>query len=250
MKIFRVPRKLLAVFLLLFLLVPISMVQVLVVAQAPWWQMALRPIVTWGAFTLAVLGYHLLMLRLGRRWPKRSLNVIGFIWCFLTAWVALRWHSTLIGVFFVLLSLYWYFVMSWLQVEMSRSFFDSKSLWYQGWPVPIPSVTAQLKLGTALYPQEWGVVRFDREGIFLCHEGALKDWAALAKKLRKSKTVSVIVTAEKISPTRGQPVEIIGKPICFLSEGVGIGISFEPTGLEKTKRLGEFVELLKGIGYA
>jgi hypothetical protein len=119
---------------------------------------------------------------------------------------------------------------------MGRSFFDPRMAWYQGLPVPIPSLTCELQ------GAEFRVSRIDRDGAFLYRKRgpfAEAEPAAFAPKGPLSARFRF----------RDLEVECSGDPVTVIEPGAGVGIRFSRMAPDSRKKLGDFVELLEGEGH-
>ena len=152
-----------------------------------------------------------------------------------------RLHSASLAFYAIFMALFLVACWSWLGVELKRSFFDPRMSWYEGLPRPIPGLTCEIvgEKEAAVFR----VCRIDREGAFVFH-------AADASASRAQ--TPVLAPRELVFAFRDREVRCSAVPVRAFSraEGFrGLGFQFDRMSPDACKRLGDFVELLKGEGY-
>ncbi len=227
---------------LLLLAVPIAAVETALASRAPWWRLPWQTVGLWAGACALMIIPMIYWLRTGQPWAWGLLLAFGSVWSLLSAWVAFRMRHPGLAYFTIGLSGYFYAVLSWLSRELERSFFDPKLKWFQGLPEPLPGVTCRITHQDAV--AEFQVSRLDRDGAFLFHK---KSEETSRKVLR---SVLDGGTPELVFQFRDQEVRCQGAPRRVLIRGVGAGFQFQKMPADHRKALGDFVEQLKGEGYA
>lgn len=245
MKVLRVPFQLRLATLCLFLNVGWATLQLLLVAQAPWWGFPLPTILSISAAVTVVCGFFAWQLLQGRKIWLRILGISVSFVCGVSLLTALIQKDFGLGIFSLCLSFYWLLQYFWLDREMGRSYLDPQMKWYQGFPKPIAALKCSLAWqGPALgkgIEGEFGVCRLDRDGVFLYaprNQAGMKSLAGL----RKGKVELEFVFRQK--KTLGQ-----GVVVCSDQNGSTVGIQFAHMVSDQRKKMGDFIEVLKGEGY-
>ncbi len=215
-----------------FLLAPL---EVLVVSKSPWWN--LDPVLLFNSSGIAavLIWFLLLSLRAGQSWAVRALEVVAVLWVLLTAWMAIRMRSTAIGFFTVFLSAYWFFALQWLRSEVGKSFLDPQMAWYQGQPASVARLTAKFIQKGSEECSSLRVVRLDRDGAFL--------FSPVSLNLALKRTPGVVELQ-----AGSHHLSVHAVPMSFLSNRSGVGVLFKADTIDDKKKLGDFVEILKGAG--
>jgi hypothetical protein len=240
MKTVSTPHGLKAAVAFLALCIPLSMTQAVLMTSAPWWKLpylrfALSAIPA-GACWLLI---SVLLLK-GLRAGYAFFIAAGAAWLLIALFEMLRLHSVSLAFYAIAVSLFLLLDWAWLRVELGRSFFDPQMHWYEGLPRPIPGLSCQIASGQKT--NAFRVSRIDREGAFV-----FKDRRAFGKQDQASQACQELVFA-----FRDREVRCLASPVRAFSraEGFcGMGFKFDRMPPDACKRLGDFVEALKGEGY-
>jgi hypothetical protein len=167
------------------------------------------------------------------KWIEKALQTVAALWILISFWMALRIGVTSLAFFGLGLLFFWGLVLALTHRELRRSFLDPRISWYQGLPQPISGVKCRIG------DDEFRVGRLDREGVFIFRERAFGP-----------------AGKEKQTPLhfqfRDKEVACSGSPIrALIRQGktYGIGLRFAGMTPDARKKLGDFVETLKGEGY-
>ena len=243
MQVLRIPKRLWFGTLLLYISVPLSALEVILLTHAPWWRLPYRPIAiaASGAFVISsILSIGVLYRRI---WTIPILWVLTAVWSLTTCWLAVFGRDPGLAFFSVFLIAYWVASGLWIRFQMSRSYLSSGLKWYQGAPRSIPGLKCKAELsGCAI---ELNVSRFDEKGAFLFADRKLTaEFVSRfpSAKVRKS-TIDLAFTF------RGHQVVTGSYWINVLERFPAVGVQFQYASMVQQKELGDFIELLKGEGY-
>jgi len=236
MRVISVPIRLRVVTGLMGLCIPIAALQSIVVTRAPWWQLPYRTIEIWSvAVALICIPLVIWMIR-GKKWALSLCGAFAVFWCTLSAWVAYRTSNPSLGFFTLFLTLFWSGLFFWLKYEMGRSFFDPQLCWYQTLPQAIPGVKCSLQVREG-ERVDFRVSRLDLDGTFVFSD---------AKQVSSAREKSVV---EMIFTFREHEVRCHGTLIRSLQKNSGAGFQFQKMTPDAQKKLGDFVEVLRGEGH-
>ena len=104
--------------------------------------------------------------------------------------------------------------------------------WFQGAPSLIPRLSCSVK------GHGYGVSRLDKDGLFV-----FADEKVYGENFLKGELEIELNFRKKKAPAKGQVIRVLG-------QGHGYGIKFEGMSSDQWKELGDFVETIKGEGYA
>jgi hypothetical protein len=239
MRVILVPTRLRLAAALLFLCVPIAALETVLVTRAPWWRLPYHSIGVWSASVALICVPLAAWIMRGRKWAYWLLQLFFSTWILLNSWVALRMRFPALAFFTLFLGALFGALLAWLSHELRRSFFDPRMRWYEGSPQPLPGLSCRVAWGDR--ELDCRVSRLDREGAFVFREGAEKaPLAALRPDVRSELTFRF----------RGRAVRCTGLPMRVLDGDRGAGFQFDGLGPDLRKQLGDFIESLKGEGYA
>ncbi|MGE0614294.1 MAG: hypothetical protein AB7P04_01525 [Bacteriovoracia bacterium] len=239
MKVLSVPARLKTLMVIALIALPLAALETIIVSRSPWLSPPWRSLQIWTLSAAFILAPLLMLVASGRRWALRALGLTGAIWCLLSFWLSIRTQNFWLSLFSIGLVVFWSMVWLALKHEMGRSFFDPGMKWFQGVPQAIPYLECEMG-GSA-----FRVSRLDRDGTFVFRpEGAPNVPGRTAKPEKK---VSLTFRF------RAHAVECKGRTVTALESGRdrsrGYGIRFAEMNLDGEKRLGDFIELLRGEGY-
>jgi hypothetical protein len=241
MRVILVPLRLRLAAAALMLCVPIAAIETVVATRAPWWRLPYRSMATWSAAVFLILLPLSFWIVRGHKAAARATEAFLVTWVALGAWVAMRTHNPGLGFFtLLLLALFWIWV-AWERHELGRSFFDPRMSWYQGLPRPVPGVVC--RVGWSDRELECRVCRLDRQGAFVYQPSAGPGDPALSG-LRTD------VRSDLTFTYRERTVRCTGIPVRTLDGDRGAGFQFDGLAPDLRKQLGDFIETLKGEGYA
>lgn len=220
--------------------VPIAALQSVVMARAPWWALPARSMevaAAWG------LGFSILLSTLllrGQRGVSVLLSSGGTLWVVLSALAAIRTHNPGMGFFTIFVAVYIALLASWIKHEFGRSFFDPQMSWFEGGPVSIPGVHCEIVSGDRSIRAK--LSRLDEEGAFIIRDGS--GGLAIGGGSRRNSR------SELVFRFRDREVHCTGVPmLLFKRSAQGVGFRFEGNTPDQQKRLGDFIEFLRGEGY-
>ncbi|OFZ80963.1 MAG: hypothetical protein A2583_02045 [Bdellovibrionales bacterium RIFOXYD1_FULL_53_11] len=222
---------------LILLAIPIAGLQVYISSAAPWWRPNYRAMATAALSSAAIFLPLTIMIARGKLWAVPATGLAGMIWCILTAWMGLRNKNPSIGLFFLLLSIYWFAAWIWLRHETGRSFFNPDQKWFEGSPRPIPGLSCLL--GQQSVPAR--VCRIDTGGAFVFNNSP--EGRTFFSALRPSGRVGISFVF------RDSTVACLGLPVTILDGGAGAGFTFAGMDPDSKKMLGDFIETLRGEGH-
>jgi hypothetical protein len=226
---------------MLLLAVPAIAIQAVIVTRAPWWKLPRETMEIW-AGVMAVVSLPLaLWLQGGKRWALSIGTALAIVWVAVSAWLAIRAKQPSLGFFTLFLVVFFSGVLSWLERELGRSFFDPQIRWYQQLPKPLPGLSCQVAPQGAKPPswEQFRVSRIDEEGAFLFRE-------------KQPEKAHVFTRREKLAlkfTFKDREVEAAGVPVRDLRGGWGVGIQFKGLKADTYKDIGDFVEVLRGEGH-
>ncbi len=220
---------------LLFICVPLAAFETIMVTHSPWWRLPYQSMVIWSSAVLLICCALVAWLVRGNRWALRMTTTFFSVWLALNVWIAVRTHNPALGYLTLLLLGLFGMMTFWLSREISRSFFDPQTQWYQGLPKPLPGLECHVTTGEGVTP--FRVSRLDREGVFVFSETG---------RLTVLKAGQM---AELLFKFREREVRCRGTPIRALQDGAGAGFQFSNMAPDMRKQLGDFIETLRGEGY-
>lgn len=207
------------------LCIPIAAAQAVLLNESILW--SLLP-------ALALISLAFLVSR-GMRPSLTLFNVLAISWSLGSLLLALHLQSIAMGFLTLLLSSYSFLSALALRSALNQSYIDPKMKWYQGSPQAIHGLKCELKnLETTL---ELSVSQLDRVGAFIFSPSLQEiDWN------KKN-------TSEMIFRFKNKEVHCKGKPARILKTRIGAGYRFSEMTVDMQKKLGDFVEALRGEGY-
>lgn len=236
--------------LLLLLSIPLAAVEVLVVSRAPWWRLPYPEMLFWSLVAASFVVPIALWLKQARPWAFSSAFALACVWTLLSGWVSIRMRRPGLAYFSIALAGYFVAVLSVFRRELSRSFLDPRIRWYQGLPRKIPGLRCHLT--TEFGQVAFDVSRFDSEGAFVFRERA--DGPDQASRSAVAWLQGAASGSAKIPELafvfRDREVRCKGELRRALRRGIGGGIEFKGLSPDARKELGDFVENLRGEGYA
>jgi hypothetical protein len=226
---------------MLLLAVPAIAIQTVIVTRAPWWKLPLHTMEIWAGALAVVMLPLSLWLQGGRRWALTVGTGLAISWVAISAWLAIRAKQPSLGFFTLFLVVFFSGVLSWLDRELGRSFFDPQIRWFQQLPKPVPGLTCEIaRLGAkTATPETYRVSRIDEEGAFLFRERIPERHKGFTRKDRLSLKFSF----------REYQIEALGVPVRDLRGGWGVGVQFKGLKADTFKDIGDFVEVLRGEGH-
>jgi hypothetical protein len=204
-------------------------------SRAPYWDLPLKKILIVAAIGCAVtLVLQVLILRL-KFWSVQIANFFMFSLCSAYGVYAFSMNLFWYSAFALLCPFVFYFISAGLQTEMRRSFLDPKKSWFEGAPQVLPRVSC-----VWTEEQQWsaGVSRVDREGAFI----------VLPQGRESGLQTQMIV--ELVFSNGTERTRCHGRVMRIADQGRSIGIKFNKMTFEESQRWGDFVEQLRGKGYA
>ncbi|MGK5084899.1 hypothetical protein WDW37_16550 [Bdellovibrionota bacterium FG-1] len=226
---------------LLFFCIPLATFEVILITQAHWWHLPYRSIGIWSlAMTLICLPLSVWIAR-GNPWGFRFAQWFLAAWIILNTGTALRIRNPSLGFFTLLLLGIFGAWIFWARFELRRSFFDPHLKWYQGLPRPLPGVSCQVHWDD--HAVDCRVSRLDREGTFVFSSHPQTEQKGIFS------TVQAKTRSELILSFRDHTVSCHALAIRALHGHRGIGFQFKDVSSDTQKKLGDFIETLKGEGY-
>ena len=237
MRVILIPTRLRFAAVVLFLCVPLAALETVIVTRAPWWRLPLRSIGVWSLSTFLICLPLAVWLMRGNRWAYRILQLFFGAWLFLSAWVAFRTRNPSLGFYTVFLVACFGGLSLWFRQELARSFFDPKKRWFQGLPQSVPGLVCRVTWGDR--ELDCKVARLDREGAFVVCPG-VENFTGLKADHPSELTFRF---RERTIACKALPMRALG--------GVrGAGFQFTSMAPDLKKELGDFIETLRGEGYA
>jgi hypothetical protein len=236
MRVISVPGKLRLASALFLLAVPAMAIETVIVSRAPWWKLPVHSMEVWAAVIAAVALPLSLFMQAGKKWAFSIGIFLSASWIAISIWLAIRAQQPALGFFTCFLIVFFGGALSWLNREMTRSYFDPQIQWFQRLPKPIPGLSCWVSRETDSWDM-FRVSRIDEEGVFLFRDGG-----AGAQFSRKDRLALKFVF-------RDRKIQAVGVPIRDLREGLGVGVQFKGLEADSYKEIGDFVELLRGEGY-
>ncbi len=167
---------------------------------------------------------------------------LGFSWCITSIWTSFHYKNPTLGLFSLCLSMYWLVVGFLLYFDLHRSFLDPEMKWYHGLPRPIPGLKCLLNTGSD--PLELSVCRLDQDGAFVFHKNPLVFDRPSFDHTSMKKGVELIFSF------RNHEITCRGFLTKLLELRNGAGFRFKNLTPDLSKNLGDFVESIRGEGYA
>ena len=208
--------------------------EAVIVSRTPWWRLPLQTVLVSVGSALAILAPAAWGVARAKWWVRGYVTFVAIAWVALSAFGFIRFQSTGIGFFAIVLGGYWTALYSWMSYELRRSFIDPQSHWYQGLPEPIAGL--ECRFGASEGEGRCRVGRLDEDGTFVFSSKSLP-------ALRPG-------TATQLEfAYRGSTLRCMGRPVVALEGQRGYGLQFTKLTADARKTLGDFVELLRGEGH-
>jgi hypothetical protein len=241
MRVISVPGRLRLASALLLLSVPAIAFEIVILMRAPWWKLPLRPMQIWSAIAALITVPIWWWMQTGKRWAMRAAATGLSIWILASAWFAFEAQHPALGFYTLFLVVFFGGLLTWLDRELGRSFFDPQIRWFQHLPKPIPGLVCGLAKASARDGawESYRVSRIDEEGAFLFRDRAGDSIAPFTARDRLALQFAF----------RGRQVQAVGVPVRDLRGGWGVGVQFKGLEPDSYKEIGDFVELLRGEGY-
>ncbi len=241
MTVISVPLGLRFATLTLFLSIPFIAIEVVIVTQAPWWNLPYRSMGYWSlAYALICIPISI-WLWSAKRSAYSIVVVLSVVWIVVSAWTAIKTRYPALGFFVIFLLGFFCLVLPWIRNEMNRSFFNPQLMWYQSLPKPIPGLKCQLANGEKVL--DLRVSRIDIDGAFIFSSDDQRRISTFLASVNSGKTL------EMLFRFRDCQVSCNGNPILLVGKGVGVGVQFIELSADLRKEVGDFVEMLRGGGY-
>lgn len=169
--------------------------------------------------------------RLGREVPLLVL-ITSFLWAFSTLVHAVILRSFWPAIFALSIAFMGSFLSAWLRSVLSKPAVECGLRWFMGLPDGLPGVHAKIE-GSE---QKIRVAALDRDGAFLFRtEGSLS---------MGRKKVNI-----EFQDQAGRAFRCSAVPTVAFRKGQAVGIRFLQMDLMNSKRSGDMIEALKGVGY-
>jgi hypothetical protein len=222
----------------LLLFIPVMGLQVAIASQSPWWNLPWPRIGLWCLAVFLILFPLVRWMASGRAWAVQVSRVFGLMWVLGDIYLAIELPLLWMGIFALALALAVTFLTQWVRIEQQKSFVDSGARWYEGYPKALPGVKALIEVPEG--EVEFRVSRVSRDGIFVFSEAPqMTGWSERRRELVKLR----LEGAE-------QAMDLSVRFAHDFRDGLGGGLRFDGLSADQRKRLGDFVEQLKGEGYA
>lgn len=230
---------------MLLLCIPWVALETILVDRAPWWDLPWLRIAAWSLLAAVVFLPLFAFVIRGSKPALRVAGVLAVLWCAASLWISIADEKPGVGFFTLFLGLYWLVAWGWMKHELDRSFFDPRLAWYQGLPRPLAGLGCTVG---GLKP-DLRVCRIDKEGAFIFFaEGSTGE----------SEGIALPNTGEKVELVfhfRGREIRCLGTPVRILAgesarKWLGAGFQFVGMTADHRKALGDFIEALRGEGYA
>ena len=241
MQVVSVPFRLRLSSLALFICVPMVVAQVIIVSRAPWWNLPYKIMGYWAWLFICLCIPLYLGVCHARKWAFKIIIGLSGVWVLTSGVMAMRTQQTSLGFFFCFLLALLLGEIFWLRYELKRSFMDPKVQWFQGMPKAIPRLRCQVSLGGKNL--DLSVSRFDEDGAYLFYgRGEKKFEKSLALLFLKKKL-------QMVFSYRDQKISCLGLLTSSACDGMATWIRFVNLSLDSKKKVGDFLEGLRGEGY-
>ena len=237
MRVLHVPPRLRVSTALICFCVPLAALEVVISSRVPWWRLPYKVIGFWSltAFLLSCpLCFWLLQ---GKKWAFQFFAAFGLTWVVASASMAMRFKHPPLGFFAIFLACYFGTLLYWLMNELKQTYFDPQLKWYQGLPKPIPGLRCRITLAGTKTREDFRVSRIDQQGVFVFSDRSVQEGFESPGSARLELSF------------RDREVICEGLPMVALTRGRAVGFRFQAMTPDLNKKLGDFVENLRGEGY-
>lgn len=231
----RIPLRHWLISLLALLNIPVVGYQVLLVTQAPWWDLPLQSLAIWmGAFAFLTFAIIYWLLQ-AMPWAWVAIRTFYILWSLVSVLFAFQSRATSLAFFSLALSVVSWLYLSVIKREFGRSYLNPKCFWYQGAPEFIPSL--KIKIGHSHGGEfEGSVSHIDREGAYAF-------FPATDKSVIQVKQIKITRLGREIV----LPVQVIS--LLARAHGVGLRFSVNQMNADTKKHLFDFIYSLEGEGF-
>lgn len=257
LSVLRTPKPLRWIAFLIWMSLPLALLQTVLVAKAPWWDLPIHSLQIWGAAAALIsLPLSIWLIR-GKAWALYFFAVVTGVWVIFSSVLAFQHADFWLGFFVLFLVVYFGGLFLWARREMKKSFFDPQKKWYAGLPKPIPGLRCEVsqikekkrfsfsrkkKNDEEVFSAiKCHVSRFDREGAFIF--SLFPQQKKILQHQRRVKEVELNLSYDK------KNVSCVGVPIRTLGKGLGVGLKFYFKDADKKKEICDFVEHIQGAGH-
>ncbi|MBL7715999.1 MAG: hypothetical protein JNL01_11085 [Bdellovibrionales bacterium] len=247
MRILKAPTRLKWTVTLLYLSIPMAILQLLVAARIQWWSLPLRQILIMSVLVGALCTFFAIFLIRGNRWAMTCVNISTILWTVFSGIHAFRMENYGMAFYSVFIAFYGLTLSFLISNETQRSFFDPRMKWFQGTPEKIPGLKCWFIDPATEF--ELKVGRFDEDGAFV-YADSQQPSEKLKALLSDKKSAKKLMRKVDIGfEFQNRKIQCSGNVISVLEYGAGVGIQFRAMDFDARKDLGDFVEELKGMGY-
>lgn len=238
-RMIRIPLRHWLISSLVLLGVPAIGYQVLLITQAPWWDLPLQSLAIWmGAF--ALLGFAMIYWLLeAMPWAWVMIRTFYLTWSIISILLALQTRSTSLAFFSLALTVVSWMYMILLRREFGRSYLNPKCNWYQGIPEFIPSLKVKIENADSGSILECSVSHIDREGAYIFFS---RQNTALPSLKHVNQIKIMRPGRELVLPV--QVISLLGR-----ARGVGLRFSLNQMSADTRKHLYDFIYSLEGEGF-
>ncbi len=242
MTVISIPNRLRASAALLLLSIPLIALEIIIATRSPLWRLPLRSMGYWSlSFGLICIPLSIWLVS-AKKWAFKVTFLLSLLWILASTWATFTTRCPSLGFFTLFLLVYLIVELSWLKTELERSFFDPQLAWYQGLPKPIPGIKCQLSTDDKTL--DLRVSRIDLDGVFLFLDSdEPKTLVFLSTFFERRKTGLTLSFKDR-------QITCEGAPTLTLPTGKGVGMQFLNSSPDLRKEIGDFVEILRGQGYA
>ena len=226
---------------LIFLSIPWVLLEIALVARAPWWKLPVRSMTYWGLIFMLVCIPLSVWMAAGRKWAYTVSVLLSGVWLTASIWLAVVMRLPSLAFFSFCLLIFLMGELFWLKLELERSYMDPQMKWYHGAPKRIPGLECKVNLGD--FNLDFRVSRMDRDGAFVMVQSKESRTLRLLPSFLLSKDVQLVFCFRHLK------IACPGVPTLSMNEGLGIGIRFHGLSPDSKKEIGDFVEVLRGEGY-
>lgn len=224
----------------LFLCVPIILLEIIVATRSPAWKLPVKLMIEWGSSFLLLCAAFAYGFLKGHKITLPAFIVFGALWGTLSLWQAFHTRHALLGFFTLFLIAFISIEIIWIKSEISKSYFNPLLRWFESLPKPLRELHCTVSPPQSDKHQESRVSRIDSDGLFLVNKTPL----FTSDQLKSGAPIELRVRFQ------GKSIQCKGIPITSISDRRGIGIQFLRTSADLGKELEDFIENLRGKGYA